>query len=414
MIPKAEVLAVATAEGLLATTVEKDYVLGWMLFAIAQHPELSRWSFKGGTCLKKCYFDTYRFSEDLDFTIPHGEAYDRESLLGSLRSIAGWVREQSGVDVPLDGIEVEESANRRGEKTFAARATFVGPLQLARDQRQRIRFDLTQDEVIVDAPILRTVFHGYSDAVDPIPTVTCYSLSEILAEKVRALFERSGRARDVFDIVNVGRNMRAEFSVELIRRIAGEKFASKTLDPPSTAMIMARVDPAVLANDWANSLRHQLPVLPPVEAFRTALQEVLGWLLEGVSTEPVLAQVSRSASETMVPPVRFPSPLAQRTLGVGARARFAAPPPGALGASMDRIRFAARNRLLASAEYQGVTRLVEPYSLRVPGTGNLLLYVFEVQRGGSPSGSIKAFKVAELGNVQVTERPFQARYLVEL
>jgi predicted nucleotidyltransferase component of viral defense system len=61
VIPKAEVLAVAEQSGLLATAIEKDYVLGWVLFAIAQHPELSAWIFKGGTCLKKCYFDTYRF-----------------------------------------------------------------------------------------------------------------------------------------------------------------------------------------------------------------------------------------------------------------------------------------------------------------------------------------------------------------
>lgn len=27
------------------------------------------WVFKGGTCLKKCFFETYRFSEDLDFTV---------------------------------------------------------------------------------------------------------------------------------------------------------------------------------------------------------------------------------------------------------------------------------------------------------------------------------------------------------
>lgn len=33
------------------------------------HGELGEsWVFKGGTCLKKCYFETYRFSEDLDFT----------------------------------------------------------------------------------------------------------------------------------------------------------------------------------------------------------------------------------------------------------------------------------------------------------------------------------------------------------
>lgn len=62
MILKAEVLAAAAEAQLLPTTIEKDYALGWFLFGIAQHAELRRWIFKGGTCLKKCCFDTYRFS----------------------------------------------------------------------------------------------------------------------------------------------------------------------------------------------------------------------------------------------------------------------------------------------------------------------------------------------------------------
>ena len=70
MIPRAEILRMAEEQGLLATTIEKDYALGWILFGVAAHPELRTWLFKGGTCLKKCYFDTYRFSEDLDFTLP--------------------------------------------------------------------------------------------------------------------------------------------------------------------------------------------------------------------------------------------------------------------------------------------------------------------------------------------------------
>ena len=36
--------------------------------------------FKGGTCLKKCYFETYRFSEDLDFTLRDGSHLDEELL----------------------------------------------------------------------------------------------------------------------------------------------------------------------------------------------------------------------------------------------------------------------------------------------------------------------------------------------
>jgi hypothetical protein len=45
--------------------------------------------------------------------------------------------------------------------------------------------------------------------------------------------------------------------------------------------------------------------------------------------------------------------------------------------------------------------------------GNLLLYVYEVQRGFGPGEGIKAFKVAEVGEVEVTDGPFQPRYPVE-
>ncbi len=48
------------------TELERDErAVGWVLQAIAEDEMLSRWAFKGGTCLKKCFFETYRFSEDL-------------------------------------------------------------------------------------------------------------------------------------------------------------------------------------------------------------------------------------------------------------------------------------------------------------------------------------------------------------
>jgi predicted nucleotidyltransferase component of viral defense system len=46
--------------GLTEEVVEKDYVLGWLLWGIGSHPGLrDRWIFKGGTCLKKCFVETY-------------------------------------------------------------------------------------------------------------------------------------------------------------------------------------------------------------------------------------------------------------------------------------------------------------------------------------------------------------------
>ena len=60
--------------GLTEDVVEKDYVLGWLLWGIGSDENLGpTWIFKGGTCLKKCFMETYRFSEDLDFSsFPRG------------------------------------------------------------------------------------------------------------------------------------------------------------------------------------------------------------------------------------------------------------------------------------------------------------------------------------------------------
>lgn len=50
-------------------SIEKDYVLSWILIGIAKSKMYDILSFKGGTALKKFYFPDYRFSEDLDFTL---------------------------------------------------------------------------------------------------------------------------------------------------------------------------------------------------------------------------------------------------------------------------------------------------------------------------------------------------------
>jgi len=70
VVSRQEILEVATQMSLRPDVVEKDYLLGWLLAGIGWHPALGpAWIFKGGTCLKKCFFETYRFSEDLDFTV---------------------------------------------------------------------------------------------------------------------------------------------------------------------------------------------------------------------------------------------------------------------------------------------------------------------------------------------------------
>ena len=89
MIDRAEILAASTDLGLEPRVVEKDYLLGWLLAGIYAHEALApAWVFKGGTCLKKCFFETYRFSEDLDFTLTEEAHLEERFLRGAFADVA--------------------------------------------------------------------------------------------------------------------------------------------------------------------------------------------------------------------------------------------------------------------------------------------------------------------------------------
>jgi len=70
MIAEAEIRRYAAQWGVDPMVADLDYALGWFLAALygtARSAGLLR--FKGGTCLRKCYFAGYRFSEDLDLPL---------------------------------------------------------------------------------------------------------------------------------------------------------------------------------------------------------------------------------------------------------------------------------------------------------------------------------------------------------
>jgi len=70
VIKPGEIQQKARSVGVRDQQIKKDYILSWLLQGIAQHAQLSKAIvFKVDTVLKKVYFEDYRFSEDLDFTL---------------------------------------------------------------------------------------------------------------------------------------------------------------------------------------------------------------------------------------------------------------------------------------------------------------------------------------------------------
>jgi hypothetical protein len=154
LITAQEILALRSEWSLRADVIEKDYVLGWMLAAIAGDEELrNTWVFKGGTCLRKCYYETYRFSEDLDFTVIDDGPEAPEALKEILPRLSTWLYENSGIAIDIKQSSFERRTNRRGNPTTRGRVAFNGPL--GAPQAAKVRIDLTTDEILVQRPQLR-------------------------------------------------------------------------------------------------------------------------------------------------------------------------------------------------------------------------------------------------------------------
>lgn len=364
-------------------------MLGWVLAGIYQHAGLAEhWIFKGGTCLKKCYFETYRFSEDLDFTVTKPSQIQEEFLSGTFREIAEWIYERSGIEIPQELREFSLFTNPRGTVSCQGKLSYRGPIAPRSGGLPRVKLDLTQDELLVLPPAEHVISHDYSDAPDGGITVRCYAYEEAFGEKTRALGERA-RPRDLYDVINLYRNIEARPQPAVLLDVLQQKCEHRRIAVPTLAdLAVHRED---LEGSWQPMLGHQLRALPPVESFWDALPEFFGWLQTGVA--PAMPATYRLAAGERV--------LRARTLRL--------PVAATAQSYLEIVRFAAANHLCVDLQYQGSVRRIEPYSLRRTLEGNVVLHAIR-----SRGGEHRSYRVDRIDGAQVTRESFVPRYAVEL
>lgn len=396
MISKQEIMALAAELQLQAHVVEKDYALGWFLAGIAAHPAIGpRWVFKGGTCLKKCYFETYRFSEDLDFTLQDAEHLDEKFLSQVFEEVGDWVYDICGLQLPLEARKFEVFTNPRGKLSAQGRLGYRGPLGRAGDP-PRIKLDLTADEVLVLAPVQRPVHHPYSDLPDAGIHVLSYSFEEVFAEKMRALAERQ-RPRDLYDVVHLYRRQDLQPDRALVRSTLLRKCEFKGIPVPTYAALTDRPERVAIEVEWEQMLAHQLPTCPPFNEFWQELPAVFAWLNEQ-ATQPVLAAIP---SGRVLVDTSWRPPAMVRAWGAQA-------------GSLETIRFAAANYLCVQLQYtkengERTTPIIEPYSVRRTSAGDLLLFGVK-----SDTGESRSYRLDRIGSATVTRHAFRPRYAIEL
>lgn len=398
MIPKNEILEIATSSNLLPHVIEKDYVLGWILAGIHQHPSINDWVFKGGTCLKKCYFETYRFSEDLDFTLSDPAHIDQLFLKDVFTDISEWVQDQTGIEIPLDKLTFDIYENPRGLMCCQGRLYYRGPISPSSPKRfPKVKLDLSVDELLVEIPVTNPVNHIYSDQPDNGIHIQSYSYEEVFAEKIRALSERT-RPRDLYDVINFYRRPESQALATKVKQILEKKCAFKAIDIPSYEQLQQHK--AECAAGWEQQLNHQLQALPPFESFWNELPSFFAWLyapetLSRETLDVIPPQKGSISSDGPIDLWNYKVPVQQlRTL--------------------ERIQFAAANHLCIEMHYcreDGVqkTYLIEPYALNTTSKGHFLLHTLK-----HDTKDIRAFQTDRILTAIITDTVFTPSYRIDL
>ncbi len=249
MIKPGEIQQKAREEGVRDQQIEKDYMLSWILQGVAQHEHLSKVIvFKGGTVLKKIYFEDYRFSEDLDFTLLDTEIKN-EQMFEWFKETFEYVLEEANIRLAI----IDNDEHKDGGINFYI--SYVGPLG-GQGSNKKVKVNISRSEKLEFKPLTKYSILGYSDLKEH--QLLCYPLEEVLVEKMRTVMQRM-QARDFYDIWYLLEVH--DMDVNFYLKEFANKCVSKKLNPADFPKKLAERLPQYKGR-WQSSMSEQIQDLP--------------------------------------------------------------------------------------------------------------------------------------------------------
>jgi predicted nucleotidyltransferase component of viral defense system len=249
MIKPSEIQQIARKEGVRDAQIEKDYIISWILTGIAHNELLSTiLVFKGGTVLKKFYYEDYRHSEDMDFTLL--ELQTNEKIKAAFKDSFDFVKEEANISLTLTEFSEHETDNINFYITYTGVLGGTG---------KRVKVDISKNELLQFPVETKLLFQTYSDHIDAF--IKCYSLPEVMTEKLRSLLSRQ-QPRDFYDLWYLSEIEGIEMCDYIAEFEAKAKY--KGLNPEHLESRIEKVLPAFKSR-WESSIKDQIKNLPPFE-----------------------------------------------------------------------------------------------------------------------------------------------------
>jgi predicted nucleotidyltransferase component of viral defense system len=383
VITRQEIEAKAREFEIHTSNVQRDYVFGWLLFGVFTISNLKDSIFlKGGNALRKGYFGETRYSNDLDFGIPHDIAQD--VLLAEINTICGAIQEKAGVVFVRESNKVEEKFTASDVplsdlKVYEARVYFKDFYGGSDHIKLRISMDITRFDRVILPPQMRALIHPYSDATQVACEIRCMKLEEIIAAKLKCLMQRQ-YAPDLFDYAYTIKRLGGELNKnEVVVTLIQKTIFSR--NPAVLKRILLKTAFNYFREAWEKSLVCAKQFMMKVEDAITALSGDLELLFASYPDNGYMNFAFFDAD------LRAP------------------------------IMHAARTQTLLRIRYKGEERLVEPYSLkyqqRRDGIAREYFFAYKLSGGASEPG-IKMFVAEHMEAIDTTETTFVPRRQIEL
>jgi predicted nucleotidyltransferase component of viral defense system len=223
--------------------VEQDLVLSRVLVAIYSHPLLENsLAFRGGTALHKLFIQpSARYSEDIDLVQINGGPIG--PILEALRT------------------QLNHWLGQPRWKTNQGRATLVYRFdsEISPVTSMRVKIEINTREHFTTLGFIKKSFELSSRWFSQKVVVTTFHLEELLATKLRALYQRK-KGRDLFDLILVLKK-HPDFDIEKMLHSFAQYMAfdqTKVTRAEFELNLAAKLKDNAFTNDI-------LPLLPPTE-----------------------------------------------------------------------------------------------------------------------------------------------------
>lgn len=278
MISQKNVIKLAKKYKLMAERIERDYAMNLILDALTHCPSSKeKIFFKGGCCIHKCFsglteytptnevsYFSERFSDDIDLTVAP-ELMDTKALESVFTEVGQYVKEKHGLAIGQFQFPIHEN-KKQGKRNCRGYLHFQGPMFQPQKGfgAPKLKLDLTSDETM---PLPSKPVKIYDPYEQKELCAQCYTQEDLIAEKLRALMERSA-ARDLYDLslLMLKSKDKNKMDLVLLGKAIEKKFALKKMDMDFDIQKFESRKKE-FADSWVKSLKDQISSLPPFEKF---------------------------------------------------------------------------------------------------------------------------------------------------